>query len=109
MFELLMSLSSILFAGFPGESDDAHRELVDFLQEFRFERAGAFAFSEEDGTPAAELPGQIPPRIRCEWRPPEGAGTGPCMVVTVILLMYCCTRHAVHEQLPPACTMTGAS
>lgn len=51
--------------GFPGESDEAHRELVDFAREFRFERAGAFAYSEEDGTPAAELPEQVPQRVRC--------------------------------------------
>jgi ribosomal protein S12 methylthiotransferase len=54
----------LLVPGFPGESDEAHRELVDFAKEFRFERAGAFAYSEEDGTPAAELPEQIPQRIR---------------------------------------------
>lgn len=51
--------------GFPGESAEGHAELVEFLRSFRFERAGAFAYSEEDGTPAAELPGQVPPRIRC--------------------------------------------
>jgi ribosomal protein S12 methylthiotransferase len=51
-------------SGFPGESEEAHRELVDFAREFRFERAGAFAYSEEDGTPAADLPEQIPQRIR---------------------------------------------
>eukprot|EP00775_Hariotina_reticulata_P010662 gene10662-10821_t len=59
-----LALRTTFITGFPGESDEAHRELVDFLQEFRFERAGAFAFSEEDGTPAAELPGQVPPRVR---------------------------------------------
>jgi tRNA A37 methylthiotransferase MiaB len=52
-------------AGFPGESDEAHRELVDFVREFKFERMGAFAYSEEDGTPAADLPEQLPQRVRC--------------------------------------------
>jgi ribosomal protein S12 methylthiotransferase len=51
-------------AGFPGESDEAHRELVDFVRDFKFERMGAFAYSEEDGTPAADLPEQLPQRIR---------------------------------------------
>lgn len=54
----------LLPAGFPGESDEAHRELVDFVKEFKFERMGAFAYSEEDGTPAADLPEQLPQRIR---------------------------------------------
>jgi ribosomal protein S12 methylthiotransferase len=50
--------------GFPGESDEAHRELVDYVREFKFERMGAFVYSEEDGTPAADLPQQTPQRIR---------------------------------------------
>jgi ribosomal protein S12 methylthiotransferase len=37
---------------------------VDFVREFKFERMGAFAYSEEDGTPAADLPEQVPPRKR---------------------------------------------
>ena len=42
-----------------GESEADHRELVDFCASFRFERMGAFQYSEEDGTPAAELPEQV--------------------------------------------------
>ena len=38
-----------------------HRELVKFCKTFRFERMGAFAYSEEDGTPAASLPDQVQP------------------------------------------------
>lgn len=53
--------------GFPGESEAAHRELVEFVREAGFQRMGAFAYSEEDGTPAAELPDQVPQRIRCAW------------------------------------------
>lgn len=59
-----LALRTTFITGFPGESDEAHRELVDFAREFRFERAGAFAYSEEDGTPAAELPEQVPQRVR---------------------------------------------
>lgn len=61
---LLPHLCPATATGFPGESDEAHRELVDFVREFRFERMGAFAYSEEDGTPAADLPEQVPPRKR---------------------------------------------
>ena len=38
---------------------EQHRELVAFCKKFRFERMGAFAYSEEDGTPAAEMPDQV--------------------------------------------------
>jgi ribosomal protein S12 methylthiotransferase len=58
-------LTSLLFtAGFPGESDEAHRELVDFVKTFKFERMGAFTYSEEDGTPAADLPEQLSQKLR---------------------------------------------
>lgn len=57
-------LFSSFCPGFPGESDEAHRELVDYVREFKFERMGAFVYSEEDGTPAADLPQQTPQRIR---------------------------------------------
>eukprot|EP00878_Enallax_costatus_P010912 GHUV01011398.1.p1 GENE.GHUV01011398.1~~GHUV01011398.1.p1 ORF type:complete len:502 (+),score=136.63 GHUV01011398.1:308-1813(+) len=57
-------LRTTFITGFPGETDSAHHELVEFARTFRFERAGAFAYSEEDGTPAADLPEQVSPRIR---------------------------------------------
>ena len=46
-------LRTTFISGFPGESDAAHRELVGFAKDMGFERMGAFAYSEEDGTPAA--------------------------------------------------------
>ncbi|KAF8060109.1 rimO [Scenedesmus sp. PABB004] len=59
-----LALRTTFITGFPGETEEAHRELVEFVRCFRFERAGAFVYSEEDGTPAAELPEQVPQRIR---------------------------------------------
>ncbi len=44
-----------LITGLPGEGEEEFRELCDFLQEVRLERVGAFAFSPEEGTPAAEM------------------------------------------------------
>ena len=41
--------------GFPGETDEDFEELVAFVKWARFERMGAFAYSEEDGTPSAKL------------------------------------------------------
>lgn len=52
-------LRTTFISGFPGESDAAHRELVGFAKDMGFERMGAFAYSEEDGTPAADLPEQV--------------------------------------------------
>jgi len=43
-----------LMVGFPGETDDDFRELIEFTNWARFERMGAFAYSEEDGTYSAE-------------------------------------------------------
>ena len=48
-------LRTTLMVGFPGETDDDFRELVAFVKWARFERMGAFAYSEEDGTPSAKL------------------------------------------------------
>ena len=46
-------LRTTLMVGFPGETDDDFQQLLDFVREARFERMGAFAYSEEDGTYAA--------------------------------------------------------
>jgi ribosomal protein S12 methylthiotransferase len=47
-------IRTTLMVGFPGETDEDFRELIDFTKWARFERMGAFAYSEEDGTYAAE-------------------------------------------------------
>ena len=47
-------LRTTLMVGFPGETDEDFQELLDFTRWARFERMGAFAYSEEDGTYAAE-------------------------------------------------------
>ena len=44
-----------LITGLPGEGDEEFQELCEFLKELRLERVGAFAFSPEEGTPAAEM------------------------------------------------------
>ena len=48
-------LRNTLMVGFPGETDEDFRELLDFVRWARFERMGAFAYSEEEGTPSAKL------------------------------------------------------
>lgn len=47
-------IRTTLLVGFPGETEDDFRQLVDFVREARFERMGAFAYSEEEGTYSAE-------------------------------------------------------
>ena len=47
-------LRTTLMVGFPGETDEEFEELIQFVKEMRFERMGAFAYSEEEGTHAAE-------------------------------------------------------
>jgi len=63
-----LALRTTFISGFPGETDAAHRELVDFCAAFKFERMGAFAYSAEEGTPAAGLPDQVDPHTRAARR-----------------------------------------
>jgi ribosomal protein S12 methylthiotransferase len=57
-------LRTTLIAGFPGETERQFEELVEFVQRRRFERLGAFAYSEEPGTYAAELDGALPEEVK---------------------------------------------
>lgn len=54
-----VTLRTTLIVGFPGETEEEFAELSGFVRDTGFDRLGAFAYSREDGTPAAELPGQI--------------------------------------------------
>jgi ribosomal protein S12 methylthiotransferase len=60
------ALRTSIIVGFPGETEDDFKRLTDFLQEQQFDRLGAFAFSPEEGTPAIDLPGQVPQEVREE-------------------------------------------
>ncbi|MBQ9826281.1 MAG: 30S ribosomal protein S12 methylthiotransferase RimO [Firmicutes bacterium] len=52
-------IRTTLITGFPGERVPQFEELLDFIEDMRFERLGAFAYSREEGTKAAGLPGQV--------------------------------------------------
>ena len=52
-------LRTTLIAGFPGETEEEFEELCEFVNEMKFDRLGCFAYSQEEGTPAALLPDQI--------------------------------------------------
>ena len=62
------ALRTSLIVGFPGETDAQFEHLLDFVQASRFQHLGVFAYAAEEGTPAAELPGQIPEEVREERR-----------------------------------------
>ena len=61
-----LTLRTSLIVGFPGETEDQFRELLDFVEETGFDRLGAFAYSPEEGTPAAKMPDQVPEEIKQE-------------------------------------------
>lgn len=61
-------LRTTLIAGFPGETQEQHEELMEFVDEMDFERLGVFAYSPEENTPAASMPDQIPEEIKEERR-----------------------------------------
>jgi len=57
-------LRTTFISGFPGETVEEHKELVKFIRKFKFERLGDFMFSEEDGTPAAQMDDQVDYDVR---------------------------------------------
>ena len=54
-----ITLRTTLITGFPGETEEQFEELSEFVNEIRFDRLGCFAYSAEEGTPAASYPDQI--------------------------------------------------
>lgn len=61
-------LRTTLITGFPGETQEDHEKLVDFVNEMEFDRLGVFPYSQEEGTAAAEMPDQIPDEQKEVWR-----------------------------------------
>jgi len=63
-----ISIRTTLITGLPGETDEAFGELLEFVEQARFDRLGVFEFSPEPGTDAARMPGQVPAEIRRQRR-----------------------------------------
>lgn len=60
-----INIRTTLMVGFPGETEEDFNELMDFVREARFERMGAFAYSEEEGTFSAEhYKDDVPPEVK---------------------------------------------
>ena len=63
-----ITLRTTLISGFPGETDEEHAELVEFVKDMRFDRLGCFTYSPEEDTPAAEFDGQVEEAVKEERR-----------------------------------------
>ena len=61
-----LTLRTTVIVGFPGETDDDFRSMLSFLEEVRFDRVGAFTYSVEEGTPAAEMGDLVPASLMRE-------------------------------------------
>ncbi len=59
-----ITLRTTLITGFPGETQEEHEELAEFINEMEFDRLGVFTYSREDGTPAAAMPDQVPEEVK---------------------------------------------
>jgi ribosomal protein S12 methylthiotransferase len=63
-----IALRTTFIVGFPGETDACFERLLEFIHETKFERLGVFAYSQEAGTRAGSMAGQIPDRVRQQRR-----------------------------------------
>jgi ribosomal protein S12 methylthiotransferase len=62
-----VSLRTSLIVGFPGETEEDFANLTEFVKDIQFDRLGVFTYSQEEDTPAARLPEQLPDELK-EWR-----------------------------------------
>ena len=63
-----IALRTTLISGIPGETQEDHEELLEFVDEMEFSRLGVFAYSAEEDTPAASFPDQVPQELKEERR-----------------------------------------
>ena len=61
-----LAIRTTCIVGFPGETEDDVRELLDFLEETQFERVGVFTYSPQEGTRAAEMEDDVPEVVKRE-------------------------------------------
>ncbi|MDD6197198.1 MAG: 30S ribosomal protein S12 methylthiotransferase RimO [[Clostridium] aminophilum] len=59
-----VALRTTLISGFPGETEEDHQILMDFVREVEFDRLGVFTYSQEEDTPAAAMEDQIPEEVK---------------------------------------------
>ena len=61
-----IALRTSFIVGYPGETEEEFQTLLDFVDQIAFDRVGAFIFSPEAGTPAADMPNQVPDEVKRE-------------------------------------------
>lgn len=59
-----IAIRTTCIVGFPGETDEDYQRLLDLLEEVQFDRVGAFTYSAQEGTRAAELPDDVPESVK---------------------------------------------
>jgi ribosomal protein S12 methylthiotransferase len=63
-----IAVRTTFISGFPGETENDHEELLGFIKNVEFDRVGVFTYSDEEGTPAFELPDKVPQRTATRRR-----------------------------------------
>jgi ribosomal protein S12 methylthiotransferase len=63
-----IAVRTTFITGFPGETDADFEELLQFIKNVEFDRVGVFTYSDEEGTPAYDLPNKVEPRIAKQRR-----------------------------------------
>jgi len=63
-----IAIRTTFITGFPGETDDDFEELIKFVQNCRFDNVGVFTYSDEEGTPAFDLPNKVDPKVAVKRR-----------------------------------------
>ncbi|HEY2962198.1 MAG TPA: TRAM domain-containing protein, partial [Pyrinomonadaceae bacterium] len=63
-----IAVRTTFITGFPGETEDDFDELMAFVKNVEFDRVGVFTYSDEEGTPAFELPNKVPVRTASRRR-----------------------------------------
>ncbi len=59
-----VAIRTTFIVGFPGETDEEFQSVLDFIEEAKLDRVGAFVYSREPGTPSYDMPDQIPFRVK---------------------------------------------
>jgi ribosomal protein S12 methylthiotransferase len=63
-----IGVRTTFISGFPGETEDDYEELLGFIKSVEFDRVGVFTYSDEEGTPAFDLPDKVPSRTAARRR-----------------------------------------
>ncbi|HEV8591171.1 MAG TPA: 30S ribosomal protein S12 methylthiotransferase RimO [Pyrinomonadaceae bacterium] len=63
-----ITIRTTFITGFPGETDEDFEELIEFVQNCRFDNVGVFTYSDEEGTPAYDLPDKVDPKTATKRR-----------------------------------------